>query len=57
MTTIHQFAVSEGQEWVLPADENAYEAFSSLDGRSLEGWEPPVMRRVEEGERLYSDFP
>jgi hypothetical protein len=57
MTTIHQFAVYEGQEWVLPADNEYYEVFFGLDGRSLEGWEPPVMRRVEEGERLYSDFP
>jgi len=57
MTTIHQFAVSEGQEWVLPVDDDYYEAFFGLDGRSLEGWEPPVMRRVEEGARLYSDFP
>ncbi|CDX40594.1 conserved hypothetical protein [Mesorhizobium sp. SOD10] len=57
MTTIHQFAVSEGQEWVLPVDDDAYETFFSLDGRSIKGREPPVMRRVEEGERLYSDFP
>ncbi|RAZ86993.1 hypothetical protein DPM33_27005 [Mesorhizobium hawassense] len=57
MTTIHEFTVSEGQEWVLPVDDSAYEEFFSLDGRSLEGWDPPVMRRVEEGERLYSDFP
>jgi hypothetical protein len=57
MTTIHQFAVSEGQEWVLPVDDDYYEVFFGLDGRSLEGWQPPVMRRVEEGERLYSDFP
>ncbi|TPI19784.1 DUF1629 domain-containing protein [Mesorhizobium sp. B4-1-1] len=57
MTTIHQFAVSEGQEWVLPVDDETYEEFLGLDGRSLEGWQPPVMRRVEEGERLYSDFP
>ncbi|TIW10116.1 MAG: hypothetical protein E5V81_30120, partial [Mesorhizobium sp.] len=57
MTTIHQFAVSEGQEWMLPADDDAYEEFFGLDGRSLKGWKPPVMRRVEEGERLYSDFP
>ena len=57
MTTIHQFAVSEGQEWVLPVDDDAYEAFFGLDGRSLEGRQPPVMRRVEEGERLSSDFP
>ncbi|TPJ72817.1 DUF1629 domain-containing protein [Mesorhizobium sp. B2-6-2] len=56
MTTIHQFTVSEGQEWVLPVDDSFYEEFFGLDGRSLEGWEPPVMRRVEEGERLYSDF-
>ncbi|CDX56793.1 conserved hypothetical protein [Mesorhizobium plurifarium] len=57
MTTIHQFAVSEGQEWVLPVDDDAYEAFFGLDGRSLEGRQPPVMRRIEEGERLSSDFP
>ncbi|OHV69416.1 hypothetical protein LCM4577_22780 [Mesorhizobium sp. LCM 4577] len=57
MTTIHQFAVSEGQEWVLPVDDDAYEAFFGLDGRSLEGRQPPVMRRVEGGERLSSDFP
>ena len=57
MTTIHQFAVSEGQEWVLPVDDDCYEVFFGLDGRSLEGWEPPVMRRAEEGARLYSDFP
>ena len=57
MTTIHQFAVYEGQEWVLPVDDDYYEAFFGLDGRSLEGWEPPVMRRAEEGARLYSDFP
>ncbi|MDX8534788.1 hypothetical protein RFM41_26510 [Mesorhizobium sp. VK25A] len=57
MTTIHQFAVSEGQEWVLPVDDDTYEVFFSLDGRSLEGREPPVMRHIEEGERLYSDFP
>ncbi|TPJ62173.1 DUF1629 domain-containing protein [Mesorhizobium sp. B2-7-1] len=57
MTTIHQFAVSEGQEWVLPVDDETYEVFFGLDGRSLDGWQPPVMRRVEEGERLYSDFP
>ncbi|TPI51590.1 hypothetical protein FJ417_27940 [Mesorhizobium sp. B3-1-7] len=57
MTTIHQFAVSEGQEWVLPVDDETHEEFFGLDGRSLEGWQPPLMRRVEEGERLYSDFP
>ncbi|TPI37388.1 hypothetical protein FJ414_13625 [Mesorhizobium sp. B3-1-6] len=57
MTTIHQFAVSEGQEWVMPVDDETYEEFFGLDGRSLEGWQPPLMRRVEEGERLYSDFP
>ena len=57
MTTIHQFVVSEGQEWVLPADDDDHETFFGLDGRSLDGREPPVMRRVEEGERAYSDFP
>ncbi|TPO12063.1 DUF1629 domain-containing protein [Mesorhizobium sp. B1-1-5] len=57
MTIIHQFTVSEGQEWVLPVDDGDYEVFFGLDGRSLEGWQPPVMRRVEEGERHYSDFP
>ncbi|WP_027165767.1 DUF1629 domain-containing protein [Mesorhizobium sp. WSM3224] len=57
MTTIHQFAVSEGQEWVLPVDDSYYEVLSSLDGRSLDGWAPPVMRRVEEGKPVYSDFP
>jgi len=57
MTTIHQFAVLEGQEWVLPADDDDFEFFSGLDGRSLGGVAPPVMRRVEEGERAYCDFP
>ncbi|MDX8454671.1 hypothetical protein RFM98_18065 [Mesorhizobium sp. VK9D] len=57
MTTIHEFAVSEGQEWVLPVDDGDFEFFFGLDGRSLDGWEPPVMRRVAEGEPVYSDFP
>ncbi|WP_246671063.1 MULTISPECIES: DUF1629 domain-containing protein [unclassified Mesorhizobium] len=57
MTTIYEFAVVEGQEWVLPVDEAYYEVFSSLDGTPLENWDPPVMRRVSEGDPLYSDFP
>ncbi|TPM25280.1 hypothetical protein FJ955_23860 [Mesorhizobium sp. B2-2-2] len=57
MTTIYEFAVVEGQEWVLPVDEAYYEVFSALDGTPLENWDPPVMRRVSEGDPLYSDFP
>lgn len=50
MTTIYEFAVVEGQEWVLPVDEAYYEVFFSLDGTPLENWDPPVMRRVSEGD-------
>ncbi|KUM27743.1 hypothetical protein AU467_15240 [Mesorhizobium loti] len=57
MTTIYEFAVVEGQEWVLPVDDSYYEVFFSLDGTPLGSWEPPVMRRVSEGDPVYSDFP
>ncbi|MDX8447992.1 imm11 family protein [Mesorhizobium captivum] len=57
MTTIYEFAVVEGQEWVLPVDDSYYEFFFSLDGAPLGRWEPPVMQRVSEGAPVYSDFP
>ncbi|WP_192244614.1 imm11 family protein [Mesorhizobium silamurunense] len=57
MTTIYEFAVVEGQEWVLPVDDSYFEVFFSLDGTPLGSWEPPVMQRVSDGDPVYSDFP
>jgi hypothetical protein len=52
MMTIYEFAVVEGQEWVLPADENCFEFFLGLDGTSLGDRKLPLMKRVSDGDPL-----
>lgn len=58
---IYKFAVLENQEWIVPVDDDDFEAFLAMDGRVIRNWAPPVMRMVEtdegSGESSYSDFP
>ncbi len=54
--TVYSFEVAEGQEWILPADQDHFEMFFAMDGRVITDWDPPVMA-IERDERTYSDFP
>ncbi|WP_192181618.1 imm11 family protein [Mesorhizobium amorphae] len=57
--SLYEFAVLEDQEWILPVDDSYFEFFFGLDGRVLDTWDPPVMQRIADDDRvyLYSDFP
>lgn len=54
--TVYEFAVVDGQEWIMPADEADFERFWAMDGRVIHDWDPPVMS-IDRDERTYSDFP
>lgn len=58
-TTIFQFQVVEGQDWIAPVDSEQFERFFDLDGTAIVDWQPPLMRLVsqEADTPQYSDFP
>jgi len=59
--TIYVPAVADGYEWINACDNNDYETFLQLDGRSrLADWSPIKVRRVRADGRqrfIPSDFP